>query len=70
MNPGVCALGLCERGEKGGNIYVKKGLKTEISNSVKKTTFRFKTCLPPSSSDTEMCFVFCPKSSNFNILNE
>lgn len=70
MQPGICTLGLCAWGGKEDNIYAKKGLKTEISNSVKKTTFRFKTCLPPSSSDNEMYSVFCPKNSSFVILNE
>lgn len=34
VKPGVCALGLCAWGGKGGNKYTKKELKTEISNSV------------------------------------
>lgn len=70
MQPGVCALGLCAWVGKRSNIYAKKGLKTEISNSVRKTTFRFKTCLPPSSRDAEIYSVFCPKYNNFILVNE
>lgn len=69
MQPGVCTLGLCSWDRKVGSVFAKRSLKTEISNSVRKTTFRFKTCLPPSSCDPEMYSVFCPKYSDFSLLN-